>query len=152
MDEATASRMSNGSRTMKAALLMQKRHLVNQGAIAYQNLGPLPDEAVYQRGESRVVIKIIKNQNGSPVFPPKWLLIHENGNTMLTAAHYRAWLDRAIMEGTDQVIELPWCRRQIHIRMEPQDYRGDLMSRLGAYAQTRLEHLPPLGIYEETIQ
>lgn len=152
MDEATANRLSNGSRTMRAALLLQEKHLVNQGTIAYQNLGPLPDEAVYQRGESRVVVKIIKDQNGIPVSPPKWLLIHEGGNTMLTATHYRAWLDRAIMEGTDQVIELPWCRRQIHIRMEPQDYRGELTSRLGAHAQTRLDHLPPMGIYEESIR
>jgi len=150
MDAAKATRLSNGSRTMRAALLMQNKSV--SGAIPYQNLGPLPDQAVYQLGNQRVTVKVICDPNGVPLTPPKWLMIHQDGsNTMMTPTLYRAWLDQAIRLGAEQVIELPWCRRQVHIRMEAQDYRGELGTRLGAIAQTNLDQLPPLGIYEETL-
>jgi hypothetical protein len=77
MNAETATRLSNGSRTMRAALLMQNKSV--NGAIPYQNLGPLPDEAVYQLNDVRVTVKVMCNPNGVPLTPPKWLMIHQDG-------------------------------------------------------------------------
>jgi hypothetical protein len=138
------------SRTRKATKLAKARNR-NSEFIPYQNLGPLPDDAMYQVGSVRFTVKIIRNQNNIPLYPPKWLLINEHGNTMLTPSLYRAWIDHIITMGADQIIELPWSRKQIHVRMEAQDYQGRISAEFGAEAQTRLEHIPPLAVYSESL-
>ena len=138
------------SRTMKATQLAKSRNR-NSEFIPYQNLGPLPDDAMYQVCGMRFTVRIIRDRNNIPLYPPKWLLINHVGNTMLTPSLYRAWIDHIITMGAEQIIELPWSRKQIHVRMEAQDYNGRITAEFGAEAQTRLEHIPPLAVYAESL-
>lgn len=138
------------SKTMAAVLKLGQR--ANDWMLPYQNLGPIPDEAMYQQGSTTFTVKRIFDKKGKPVEPARYMLCSSSKKNMaLTVAQYRVWIDHAIRAGTTQIVELPWCRRQIHILMVPQD--SDAFSgQMGGSVKTDPSQLPPGAVFKEHLE
>lgn len=128
------------------------------GLSSYQNLGPLPNKAMFFKKEQdnqATLVSVSRIPNESSDYC--WHVTLEGCSAQvphqrnITTADYRVFLDLMIKNGFEQILELPWCRQRLYIKMTPQDVTPTELRVGEQILLHRLDDMPPWDVRLEDL-